>query len=299
MSRKKSGRDVHGWIVLDKPSGMSSSQAVGRVRWLLDAKKAGHAGTLDPLATGILPIGLGEATKSMSFLVDAFKEYVFTVKWGEERSTGDVEGVVTQTHDHKPDESAIKAILPRFHGVITQVPPLYSAIKVDGKRAYALARAGKTPALAARSVMIRELSYLGGSDRACESRFVVTCGKGTYIRSLASDLAHALGTVGHVTSLRRTRVGPFREEQAISLEKLEELGHGAPADTCVLPVMTALDDIPVLAVTAEEADRIRKGQRVRHESAGDGRLVLLHEDLPVTIVEGKGGVLRPMRVFNF
>ncbi len=298
MSRKKRGRDVHGWVVLDKPLGMSSSQAVGRVRWLLDAKKAGHAGTLDPLATGILPIGLGEATKTMSFLVDASKDYEFTVKWGEERSTGDVEGVVTDTHDHRPDESAIKAILPRFLGVIEQVPPAYSAIKVDGKRAYALARDGKAPELPSRSVTIEALSYLGGTDNACESRFAVTCGKGTYIRSLASDLARALGTVGHVTCLRRNRVGPFREGQGISLEKIEELGHGAPADACVLSVMTALDDIPVLAITTEEADRIRKGQRVRHESATGGRLVLLHDDLPVAIVEGKDGVLRPVRVFN-
>ncbi|GER02143.1 tRNA pseudouridine synthase B [Iodidimonas gelatinilytica] len=296
--RKRRGRDIHGWIILDKPLQMTSSQAVGKIRWLLDAKKAGHAGTLDPLASGILPIGLGEATKAMPYIVDSTKDYAFTIGWGEARSTDDCEGDVVARSDVIPTADAIEAALPAFIGTIDQVPPAYSAIKVAGKRAYDLARSGADVTLAARSVTIHALRYLGAEEDGQKGRFVMTCGKGTYVRSLARDLAHRLGTVGHVTALRRTRVGPFNEEAAISLENLAKVGQSAPVEANVLPVTTALDDIPALAVTDQEADRIKQGQCLRHPSAKEGIQVLMCGERPVAIADCTNGVLKSLRVFN-
>ncbi|RMD88990.1 MAG: tRNA pseudouridine(55) synthase TruB [Alphaproteobacteria bacterium] len=298
MARRRKGRKIDGWVILDKPSGLSSAAAVARVRRALEAQKAGHAGTLDPLATGVLPIALGEATKTVPFIMDASKEYEFTLAWGEARDTDDAEGAVTAHSDVIPDAAAIDAALGAFAGSIAQVPPAYSALKVEGMRAYALARAGKAPALAARTVTIERLERLDHDPAARRTRFQVRCGKGTYIRSLARDLALALGSVGHLAALRRTRVGPFSIARAISLEMLEELGHGARAEAKVLPVMTALDDIPALAVTEAEAARLKQGQSLRLPTATEGRLCILCGDRPVAIAEARHGRVRPLRVFN-
>jgi tRNA pseudouridine55 synthase len=216
VKAKRPKQKVDGWVVLDKPLGMGSTQAVGRVRWLFTAAKAGHGGTLDPLATGVLPIALGEATKTVPFVMDGRKEYRFTLRFGQARSTDDGEGAVTATSDDRPSDEAIRAALPRFTGCFEQMPPAFSALKIGGQRAYDLARAGQAVDLKPRAVTIDRLELLSRPD-ADHADFVVTCGKGTYIRSLGRDLARALGTVGHLSALRRTAVGPFREELAISL----------------------------------------------------------------------------------
>ncbi len=298
MARRRTGRKIDGWVILDKPHGMSSANAVAHVRRILGARKAGHAGTLDPLATGVLPIALGEATKTVPFIMDASKDYAFTLAWGEARTTDDAEGAVTARSDILPDAVAVDASLGAFIGTIEQVPPAYSALKVAGERAYALARAGAAPALAPRRVTIERLERLDHDPAARHTRFFVRCGKGTYIRALARDLAAALGTVGHLAALRRTRVGPFSIDRAISLEMLAELGHGAPAEARVLPVMTALDDIPALAVTDAEAARLRQGQSLRLPTATEGRLCILCGERPVAIAEAHTGLVRPLRVFN-
>ncbi|MEE8306264.1 MAG: tRNA pseudouridine(55) synthase TruB, partial [Gammaproteobacteria bacterium] len=239
MARKRKGRPIHGWLILDKPLGLSSNQALGRARFLLQAAKAGHAGTLDPLATGVLPLAFGEATKLVSFAMDGTKTYQFTIAWGEARNTDDCEGEMTQTSGVRPTQQAILDILPRFTGTILQKPPAYSAIKVNGERAYALARAGRAPDLPPREVEVVRLELSdAGKDQAS---FEIDCGKGTYIRSLARDMATELGTCGHVSALRRTRVGPFNIEAAFSLDMLEELSHSAPPEKTLLPVETPLD----------------------------------------------------------
>ncbi len=300
MTRRKKGDKIDGWVVLDKPLGLGSTQAVGRVRRLFNAQKAGHGGTLDPLASGILPIALGEATKTVPFVMDGRKEYRFTLRFGEARSTEDAEGEVTATSDTRPSDAAIEAALPAFLGEIDQRPPAYSALKIDGKRAYDLARAGETVELALRRVTIEGLVLLGRPD-ADHADFVVQCGKGTYIRSLGRDLALALGTVGHLSMLRRTRVGPFREEAAISLPKLEALGHIPALFGALAPVATALDDIPALAVTEAQADRLRQGQQVllTRDAPPNGALVRaeLGQTL-VALVQSDGTALQPVRVFN-
>ena len=300
MSRRKKGEKIDGWVVLDKPLGLGSTQAVGRVRRLFGAQKAGHGGTLDPLASGVLPIALGEATKTVPFVMDGRKEYRFTLRFGEARSTEDAEGEVTATSPVRPTDEAIRAALVRFTGEIEQMPPAYSALKIGGQRAYDLARAGETVALTPRQVRIDRLELLVRPD-ADHADFVVGCGKGTYIRSLGRDLALALGTVGHLAALRRTVAGPFREEAAISLSKLEALGHIPPLLGALAPVETALDDIPALALTEAQADRLRQGQPV-----------LLTRDVPpsgallraeagsrlVALVRSDGVALKPVRVFN-
>jgi tRNA pseudouridine55 synthase len=261
MARRKRGEKVDGWLVLDKPLGLTSTQAVGAVRRLFDAQKAGHGGTLDPLATGILPIALGEATKTVPFVMDGAKTYRFTLKFGEQRSTDDGEGEVIATSATRPDDAAIRTILPQFTGLIEQVPPAFSAIKVNGERAYDLARSGEIVELAARQVRIDAVSLV---ERPTEDEavFDVKCGKGTYMRSLARDIAQHLGSVGHVSALRRLSVGGFTEARAISLENLQTLGHSPAAFEHLLSVETALDDIPALALTNTEASRLRSGQAV-------------------------------------
>ena len=307
MGRKRSGRPLHGWIVLDKPVGMSSSQAVGKVRWSVDAAKAGHGGTLDPLATGLLPIALGEATKTVSWVMDGSKTYTFTVRWGEKRSTDDAEGEVTETSDVRPSEAQIVETLQMFIGDIEQMPPMYSALKVDGQRAYKLARDGKQVELKARPVTVYDFALTGVVDEH-EAAFRVDCGKGTYIRSLGRDLARKLGTVGHIRNLRRTAVGPFSESDAISLDKLESLGHIAPDSGVLHPVETVLDDIPALALTEVEARRIRHGQgipvlpvvnraSVKTLKRGD-TICTMCEGKLVALAEIKGGEIRPLRVLN-
>ena len=300
MARRRKGSPVHGWVVLDKPKGLTSTQAVGKVRRLFDAQKAGHAGTLDPLATGVLAVALGEATKTVPYAMDSEKLYRFTVAWGEARDTDDAEGAVTGTSDKRPVESEILAQLPRFLGEIDQVPPAYSAIKVDGERAYDLARAGQNVDLKPRQVMIDRLELVSRPD-ADHADFVVGCGKGTYIRSLGRDLAQALGTVGHLSALRRTAVGPFREESAISLPKLEALGHIPPLLGVLVPVATALDDIPALALTGTQADRLRHGQPVllTRDVPPSGTLVRAETGSKlVALVRSDGVALQPVRVFN-
>ena len=300
MSIKRPKNKVDGWVVLDKPLGLGSTQAVGKVRWLFAAEKAGHGGTLDPLATGVLPIALGEATKTVPFIMDGHKEYRFTLRFGEARATDDGEGDVTATSDVRPIDEAIRTALGRFIGDIEQMPPAFSALKIGGQRAYDLARAGEPVELKPRTVTIDRLELLARPD-ADHADFVVGCGKGTYIRSLGRDLARALGTVGHLSALRRTAVGPFREEAAISLPKLEALGHIPPLLGALVPVATALDDIPALALTGTQADRLRHGQPVllTRDAPPSGTLVRAETGSKlVALVRSDGVALQPVRVFN-
>lgn len=307
MGRKRKGTPIHGWIILDKPQGLSSNKAVGRVRHLTGAAKVGHAGTLDPLATGVLPMALGEATKTVSYLMDATKTYRFTVRWGEQRNTDDGEGEVTATSDVRPTKDQITAVLGDFTGEIEQVPPAFSAIKIDGERAYKLARADQAPEMKSRVIRIHELTLLGMPD-ADHAAFEAVSGKGAYMRALARDLALALGSVGHISSLRRTAVGPFHEDQAISLDKLETLGHSAPLSGYLLPVETVLDDIPALALTETEARRLSRGQaipvlpvanRSPFKDISQGDVVrAMAEGRLVALAKIKGGEIRPFRVLN-
>ena len=300
MSRRKSGAKVDGWVILDKPVGLGSTPAVGKVRRLFGAQKAGHGGTLDPLASGVLPIALGEATKTVPFVMDGRKEYRFTLRFGEARSTEDAEGEVTATSANRPTDQEIRNALPAFVGEIEQVPPAFSALKIDGQRAYDLARAGEAVDLKPRRVLIERLELLGRPDTD-HADFVVVCGKGTYIRSLGRDVARALGTVGHLSALRRTAAGPFREEAAISLSKLEALGHIPALLGALAPVATALDDIPALALTEAQADRLRQGQPVllTRDAPPSGALVRAESGSRlVALVRSDGASLRPVRVFN-
>lgn len=307
MGRRRGGKPIHGWLVIDKPAGITSSAVVGRVRALTGAAKAGHGGTLDPQATGVLPVALGEATKTVAYAVGGAKVYRFTVRWGESRSTDDAEGKVTAESDVRPTADDICKALPAFTGDIDQVPPVYSAIKVGGRRAYALARADKPVRLQPRRVHVDHIGLLGQPD-ADHAEFEVTAGKGTYMRSLARDLALALGTVGHITALRRTSVGPFTEEQAISLDNLAALGHSAPLADYLLPVETALADIPAMALTEAEARRLQRGQPISALAVAS-RSPLKHitqgaivcakaEGKPVALVRITGAEIRPVRVLN-
>ncbi len=283
---------------------MSSARAVGAVRRLLDAAKAGHGGTLDPLATGILPIALGEATKLVAHVMDGAKVYRFALRWGEARDTDDAEGAVVATSPVRPSADAIRAALPRFIGEIAQRPPAYSAVKLAGKRAYALARAGESVEIEPRMVRIDRLDLLAAEPD--QARFELACGKGTYVRALARDLAESLGTLGHVAELRRTQCGPFGEGEAISLDKLAEFGHSAAS--FVLPIATALDDIPALAATEAEGLRLRNGQSLPVDGPEGARSAApLSEGSTVRIVaSGKMvalarvglGRLHPLRIFH-
>ena len=311
MARKRKGQPIHGWLVLDKPEGLTSTQALSKVRRILNAEKAGHGGTLDPLATGILPIALGEATKTVSYAMDGAKTYRFTVRWGERSATDDREGAIVERSDIRPDAESIRAALPAFLGDLDQVPPQYCALKVDGERAYDIAREGETVDLAARCVRIDrfELVEMPDADHAV---FEVDCGKGTYVRSLARDIAEALGTVGHVAVLRRLRVGRFTLETAISLDDLAAMEQGAAVERLLLPIETALDDIPALALTEAEAHRLRHGQAVTLLTRQDlerlraiqgavgeeGTAVALFAGKPVALVRVEGAEVRPVRVLN-
>jgi len=312
MARKRRGRPVHGWLVVDKPQGMTSTQVLGKVRWLVGAEKAGHGGTLDPIATGVLPIAFGEATKTVGYAMDGTKVYRFLARWGEERSTDDRAGEITATSDVRPSDAEIEAALPGFTGEIDQVPPQYSAIKIDGERAYDLARAGETIEFEHRTVRVDRLTLLARPD-ADHAEFEVVCGKGTYMRSLARDIGRALGCFGHVEELRRLAVGRFTLERAISLDELAALGQGAALEDHLLPIETALDDIPALALTEAEAHRMRQGQAVALlrrqdlerleeliEACGDGDAVVLATSggRPVALARLEGAELRPVRVLN-
>ena len=260
MARQKRGRKLDGWLILDKPSGITSTQAVNIVKRALDAQKAGHGGTLDPLATGILPIALGAATKTVPYVMDGQKLYHFTIRFGEARDTDDAEGAVTATSDNRPTDAEIEAALPEFRGSIMQVPPAFSAIKVEGERAYDLARAGAPPELPPRPAQVDAFTLIARPD-ADTASFEVSSGKGVYMRALARDLARACGTVGHITVLRRLRVGPFTQAMAVPLDRLTDPAH-TPATLAELlsPLATALDDIPALAATASEAHALANGQ---------------------------------------
>ena len=304
MARRK-GLPIHGWLVLDKPRGMTSTQAVTKVRHLFGAAKAGHAGTLDPIATGVLPIALGEATKTVPFAVEGSKAYRFTVRFGASTDTDDAEGTVIATSGHRPSREDIEAALPRFTGEISQVPPRYSALKVGGARAYDLAREEQAFELAPRQAFITSLKLIDMPDPdTCILE--AECGKGTYVRALARDLGVALGSLAHVAELRRTRVGPFAEKDAIALEKLEGLGHSAAGRDALLgilrPVETALDDIPALAISGQDAARLKRGQPVllrgRDAPILKGPVYATSRGMLVAVGEISQGELRPTRVFN-
>jgi len=261
MARKKKGEAINGWVCLDKPHGMGSTQAVSLVRRLFNAQKAGHAGTLDPLASGILPIALGEATKTVPYLMEADKIYRFTLKWGVRTETYDLEGEAVEQNDLRPTEAEIRAVLPMFIGEIEQAPPAFSAIKVDGRRAYDLAREGVLVELETRPVTVHDLRLENILSRD-EAEFVLHCGKGTYVRSIARDLALELGVLGVVSVLRREAVGAFDLNLRAGVEKLQDLVHRDAACEALLGVETALDDIPALPVTPDEASRLKQGRDI-------------------------------------
>jgi tRNA pseudouridine55 synthase len=292
---------LHGWIILDKPVGLGSTQAVGAVKRLLreagePKTKVGHGGTLDPLASGVLPIALGEATKLAGRMLDAAKEYEFTIRFGEETDTLDAEGKAVETSAYRPTRAEVEAVLPRFTGPIEQVPPAYSALKIGGKAAYRRSRAGEQLVMKARRVTVFELRLLeSGAD---DATLAATVSKGTYIRSLARDIARALGAAGHVAMLRRTRAGPFGLEKAISLDFLEEAAKARQLDGAVLPLTAALDDIPALPVTPGQAQLLRHGQTLAGFPAAPGLALATDDDRPVALVEASAGGLRVVRGFN-
>ncbi len=292
---------MHGWIILDKPLGLGSTQGVSAVkRALRDGKygkfKVGHGGTLDPLATGVLPIALGEATKLAGRMLDSDKVYDFTIGFGVQTDTLDLEGKAVATSDVRPTLAQVEAVLPRFTGPIEQVPPAYSALKVDGERAYDLARAGEEVKLASRAVTIHALTIEGHDADSVTLRAHVS--KGTYIRSLARDIALALGSVGHVTMLRRAKAGPFTLESAISLDKLDEAAKARSLEQLLLPLRAGLDDIPALSLTPDQAGLLRQGQVLAGIAKEDGQYFACLGDTPIALVEAQSGFIRVVRGFN-
>lgn len=312
---------MHGWLVIDKPVGVGSTQVVGAVKRALreggyPKVKVGHGGTLDPLASGVLPVALGEATKLAARMLDSDKVYEFTSKFGEETDTLDLEGKVVASSTRLPARGEIEAILPRFTGPIAQVPPAFSALKVDGKRAYDLARAGEEVELASRQVVIRSLvlrhpsegwgpsgvsmdsSLRWNDEDVSRATFIACVSKGTYVRSLARDIARALDTVGHVTMLRRTKAGPFGLESAISLDKLADAAKARSLEDYLLPLTAGLDDIPALSVTPDQAGALRQGRTLIGIAAQPGLHLAISGDTPVALVELSEGELRVVRGFN-
>ncbi len=309
MGRNKKGIAINGWLNIDKPQGMTSNQVIGRVRRALNAQKLGHAGTLDPLATGILPIALGEATKTISFAQDRDKVYSFTITWGEARNTDDSEGEVTQTSDKRPTAAEITALLPRFIGEIEQTPPQFSAIKIDGERAYDIARAGEVIEMKSRIVSVYDLQLL--STTPDTATLELNCGKGTYVRAIARDMGVILGCFGHISALRRLAVGQFDEENAIPLDVFEKMVQSSDPDRYLLPVETVLDDIPALALTDDEISRIKQGQTLRLLSRQDidrldiagidettDLILAIGDNKPLALLQKDGIELHPVRVFN-
>ncbi|CAN1569781.1 TruB Pseudouridine synthase [Rhabdaerophilaceae bacterium] len=299
-------RDVHGWLILDKPVGMTSTHAVAIVKRVYRAKKAGHAGTLDPLASGCLPIALGEATKTVPYVMDGEKAYRFTVSWGVETTTDDTEGAPTRSSDKRPDRAEIEALLPKFTGTILQVPPQFSAIKVDGERAYDLARDGEIVKLEAREVVIERLAIVSHTPEA--TVIEAECGKGTYVRAIARDLGRALGCYGHVIALRRTRVGPFMESIFVSADELirdiaDPIEREAHLVSLNSPVERGLDDLPSVTVSMADAARLRRGQSVilrgRDAPILEGHITVFCGSDLVAIGDVRGAELRPHRVFTF
>lgn len=296
MARKK-GRDINGWLIVDKPAGLTSTAVVGKVRWALDAKKAGHAGTLDPDATGVLAVALGEATKTVSYITDALKCYDFTVNWGVETTTDDASGDVVRQADARPDADAIKAALSGFIGEIMQVPPAFSAVKVDGERAYDLAREGEQVELKARSLWVESLDLIeAGADTA---RLEMVCGKGGYVRSIARDLGRELGCLGHVANLRRVWSGPFDAENAVAFDRIDREALDW-LEAQLLPLESALEDMPMVRATPAGAQRIRNGNpgEVTDTAEWGEAVWVMDANGPVCIGRYQGGTVQPERVFN-
>lgn len=319
---KKKGRPVSGWVIFDKPKGMGSTEAVSKIKWLFNAEKAGHAGTLDPLASGMLPIALGEATKTVPYVMDGSKIYSFTVTWGEERSTDDLEGPVTQTSDKRPTEDDILALLPNYIGTIQQTPPQFSAIKIDGERAYDLARSGETVAIPSREVEIYQLELVEIND-AGQAVFEVECGKGTYVRSLARDMGRDLGCLGHIAELRRLEVAPFNEDDFVTLAELEaawpplppksddDEAEAAPAeprdystlDEFIIDTGAALEDLVQVALSDDQAHRVRMGNPVilrgRDAPLEADEVCANHKNRLLAIGFIEQGMFKPKRVFTY
>ena len=296
MGRKK-GRDINGWLIVDKPAGVTSTAVVAKVRWALDAKKAGHAGTLDPDATGVLAVALGEATKTVPIVTDALKCYDFTVTWGAETTTDDASGEVVRRADTRPDRAAIEAALPAFTGEIMQVPPAFSAVKVEGERAYDLAREGVEMELAARPLWVESLTLLEVAEGS--ARLEMVCGKGGYVRSIARDLGRALGCLGHVAHLRRTWSGPFDAADGVDFTRVDREAQDW-LETQLKPLETGLTDLPMLRATPEGAVRIRNGNPGQVTGGAEwGELVWVSDPTgPVCIGRYQGGMVQPERVFN-
>lgn len=299
MGRKRKGRDISGWLVVDKPAGVTSTAVVNKVRWAFDAKKAGHAGTLDPDATGVLAVALGEATKTVPYITDALKAYEFTVRFGEATRTDDAEGDVIATSPLRPSDDDIKEALHGFVGEIMQVPPQFSAVKIDGERAYKLARDGEDVDLAARPLWVEELTLL---DRPDEDHAVLmmVCGKGGYVRSIARDLGETLGCLGHVRTLRRIWSGPFSTDDALSLEQIDAMAKSPELDTFLKPLETGLADLPELSCNAEAATRLRNGNpgKVINSGVDYGEECWVSLDgVPVAVGRYKAGEVHPTRVF--
>jgi len=306
--RRKKGRPVSGWLILDKACDVGSTEAVSKAKWLFKAQKAGHAGTLDPLATGVLPIAFGEATKTASYVMDAEKRYRFMVKWGASTTTDDAEGEVIATSHKRPSVQEVEGVLDRFIGEISQVPPQFSAVKVGGERAYDIAREGERVNLEPRTVVIHSLSIIDAPS-GDETVLEAITGKGAYVRALVRDIAHALGAEAHVSALRRLAVGPFRAEDGVTLEQLEDISLIEDRDAVLLPIADALWRLPQAAIDGPQADKLRRGQAavlappiakgVRGERAGvvPAVLAVLHDEA-VAICELDGLKLKPTRVFN-
>ena len=305
--RSRKGRPINGWIVVDKGQGITSTEVVARIKRLSDAQKVGHGGTLDPLATGVLPIAMGEATKTVAYVMDASKEYDFTMRFGEARDTDDAAGAVVRSSDLRPSDAAIREALPRFVGTISQVPPTYAAVKVQGERAYDLARRGEVVELQAREVRIDELALTGRPD-ADHASFRMVCGKGAYVRAIARDLGELLGCHAHVSDLRRTRVGAFRVEDAVTLDAFTEMAAEETWPQVIVPVATALAGIPALAVTEPQAIRLRAGQSIRvppqlitgEAAVAEGCTVraMRAGELVALLRLEEEGELAPLRVFH-
>ncbi len=300
MARRRKGRDVSGWLVVDKPAGQTSTTVVNKVRWALNANKAGHAGTLDPEATGVLAVALGEATKTVPYITDALKAYEFTVRLGISTNTDDADGEVLATSDLRPDDAAIKTALSRFIGDIQQVPPQFSAVKVDGQRAYKLARAGEAMELSARSLWVESLLLIDRPDPDHVALEMV-CGKGGYVRSIARDLGQALGCLGHVRDLRRTWSGPFDAADGLTMAEIDEMARTDALDAHLLPLEKGLQDLPEVKATPEGAARLRNGNpgMVFASDIEYGEEVWAsHEGRAVAVGRYKAGELHPSRVFN-
>lgn len=316
MARKKKGLPIHGWINVNKPLGMTSTQVVGKIRYALKAQKVGHGGTLDPLATGVLPIALGEATKTVNYIQDATKIYEFNVTWGEQRTTDDGEGEAIHTSDKRPTLEEITALLPRFIGDIQQIPPQFSAIKIEGERAYDIARDGEHVEIKPREAHVESLEIL--DHKTDTTSFSMTCGKGTYVRSLARDMGQILGCYGYISKLERTKVGSMEIKNAISLDIFEEMidnpTQEKDLDSFILPLQTVLDDIPVLALKDTEVKLLKNGNAISFLSKPDlARLdaigidwksedsttaLAAYDDVALAIITIYGGQIQPVRVFN-